>query len=58
LTLPAGVGLGAGGSGVDVGTFAAGAQNAIALMAANGVWVPYPSFFGGTSLANVTVPWA
>lgn len=58
LTLPAGVGLGAGGSGVDVGTFASGAQNAVVLMAANGVWVPYGSFFGGTSLANVTVTWA
>jgi len=58
LSLPAGVGLGAGGSGVDVGTFAAGAQQAVVLMAANGVWVPYPSFFGGTSLANITVTWA
>lgn len=58
LTLPAGVGMGAGGSGVDVGTFASGAQNAVVLMAANAVWVPYPSFFGGTSLANVTVTWA
>lgn len=58
LSLPAGVGLGAGGSGVDVGTFASGAQQAVVLMAANGVWVPYPSFFGGTSLANVTVTWA
>lgn len=58
LSLPAGVGLGAGGSGVDVGTFAAGAQQAVVLMAANGVWVPFPSFFGGTSLANITVTWA
>lgn len=58
LSLPAGVGLGAGGSGVDVGTFAAGAQQSVVLMAANGVWVPYPSFFGGSSLANVTVTWA
>lgn len=58
LSLPAGVGLGAGGSGVDVGTFAAGAQQAVVLMAANAVWVPFPSFFGGTSLANITVTWA
>lgn len=58
LALPAGVGLGAGGSGVDVGTFAAGAQQCVVLMAANGVWVPYGSFMGGTSLANVTVTWA
>ena len=58
LSLPAGVGLGAGGSGVDVGTFASGAQQAVVLMAANGVWVPYGSFMGGTSLANVTVTWA
>lgn len=58
LSLPAGVGLGAGGSGVDVGTFASGAQQAVVLMAANAVWVPYPSFFGGTSLSGVTVTWA
>lgn len=58
LSLPAGVGLGAGGSGVDVGTFAAGAQQSVVLMAANAVWVPYGSFMGGTSLANVTVTWA
>lgn len=58
LSLPAGVGLGAGGSGVDVGTFASGAQQSVVLMAANAVWVPYGSFMGGTSLANVTVTWA
>ncbi len=58
LTMSAGIGLGAGGSGVDVGTFAAGAQQAVVLMAMNGVWVPYPSFYGGSSLANVTVTWA
>lgn len=58
VSLPAGVGLGAGGSGVDVGTFAAGAQQCVVLMASNSVWVPFPSFFGGTSLANVTVTWA
>lgn len=58
VSLPAGVGLGAGGSGVDVGTFAAGAQQSVVLMASNGVWVPYGSFIGGTSLANITVTWA
>lgn len=58
LALPAGVGIGAGGSGLDVGTFAAGAQNCVVLMAMNSVWVPFPSFFGGSSLAGVTVTWA
>lgn len=58
VSLPAGVGLGAGGSGVDVGTFAAGAQQCVVLMACNAVWVPYGAFMGGTSLANVTVTWA
>lgn len=58
VSLTAGVGLGAGGSGVDVGTFASGGQQCIVLMAANAVWVPFGSFMGGTSLANVTVTWA
>lgn len=58
LTLPAGVGLGAGGSGSDVGTFGSGAQQAVTLMAANAVWVPFPSFMGGTSLGTITVTWA
>ncbi len=57
-TLTVAGGMGAGGTGVDVGTFAAGAQQAVVLMAANAVWVPLPSFFGGSSLANVTVTWA
>jgi len=58
VALPAGVGLGAGGSGVDVGTFSANAQQAVVLMAMNSVWVPFPSFMGGSSLASVTVTWA
>ncbi len=58
LTLPAGVGLGAGGSGVDVGTFSANAQQTVVLMAMNSVWVPFPSFMGGSSLASITVTWA
>lgn len=58
LSLPAGIGLGAGGSGVDVGTFTSAGQVAVALMAANGAWVAYPSFFGGTSLGSITVTWA
>lgn len=58
VSLPAGVGLGAGGSGVDVGTFGSGAQQSVTLMAANAVWVPYPSYMGGTSLGTITVTWA
>ncbi len=57
-TLTVAGGMGAGGTGVDVGTFAAGAQQAVVLMACNAVWVPFPSFYGGSSLANVTITWA
>lgn len=41
-------GLGAGGSAVDGLTFAAGAQNVVALIAANEVWAP----LGGSVLAG------
>jgi len=41
-------GLGAGGGTVDALTMAAGAQNSIAVVAANGTWVP----FGGSVLAG------
>jgi hypothetical protein len=58
ISLPAGIGLGAGGSGVDVGTFTSASQQCVALMAANGAWVAFPSFFGGTSLGSITVTWA
>ncbi len=58
VSLPAGIGLGAGGSGVDVGTFGSGAQMSVVLIAANGAWVPFPSFYGGTSLSTITVTWA
>lgn len=50
-------GLGAGGTGIDVGTFAAGGQQSIMLVAANEVWVQLPSFAGGT-LTNTTVTFA
>ena len=50
-------GIGAGGTGLDVGTFATGAQLAQSFIAANGVWVALPAFYGGTQTNN-TVTWA
>lgn len=47
-------GLGAGGGALDVLTFATGAQQCVALMAANEIWVPMPSVLAGT-LTNITV---
>lgn len=47
-------GLGAGGTNLDVLTFAAGAQQCVAVIAANGIWVPLPSVLAGT-LTNITV---
>lgn len=41
-------GLGNGGSGLDVMTFDTGAQCCVAFMAANGIWVPFPSPLSGT----------
>lgn len=58
VSFPVGVGIGAGGSGVDVATFASGGQQSLQVMAANGVWVPLPSFMGGSSLSSVTVTYA
>lgn len=55
VSLPAGVGVGAGGSGVDVLTFAAGGQQGVSLTASNGVWVANPSVLGGSSLSTITV---
>lgn len=53
-TVTAAGGLGAGGANLDLLTFAAGAQNCIAVIAANGVWVPLPSVLAGT-LTNITI---
>jgi len=50
-------GLGNAGSGLDVGTFATGAQLSQSFVAANGIWCGLPSIFGGTQTAN-TVTWA
>ena len=49
-----GTGLGGGGGAVDGLTFAAGAQQCVALIAANGAWVPFPSVLAGT-LTNITL---
>jgi hypothetical protein len=46
-------GLGAGGTNLDVLTFAVGAQQAMQLIAANEIWVPL-SVYAGT-LTNITV---
>lgn len=54
-------GIGAGGTGVDVGTYAAGAQNCQGFIASNGVWVMLPSLVvtgpAATGTTN-TVTWA
>lgn len=47
-------GPGAGGTGIDVLTFAVGAQQALQFVAANEVWVALPSVLAGT-LTNITV---
>jgi hypothetical protein len=44
-------GVGAAGTGYDVLTFASGAQNGVALIASNEVWVPLQSLWGGTATA-------
>lgn len=41
--------VGNGGAGYAKFTFAAGAQNCTALIAANGIWVPFPSLIAGTA---------
>ena len=50
-------GLGNAGSGLDVGTFASGAQLCQSFIAANEIWCSLPSIFGGTQTNN-TVTWA
>lgn len=50
-------GIGAGGTTVDVGTFATGAQISFPFIACNGVWTPLEGAYGGTVTA-VTVTWA
>lgn len=50
-------GVGAGGTGVDVGTFATGAQISMPFIACNGVWTLLEGFVGGTVTA-LTVTWA
>lgn len=53
-TLTYTAGLGNGGGNLDLLTFAAGGQQCIGLIAANGIWVPLPSVLAGT-LTNITV---
>lgn len=50
-------GLGAGGTAVDVGTFATGAQISFPFIACNGVWTALEGAYGGTVTA-LTVTWA
>lgn len=52
-TLTYTAGLGNGGSALDVNTWAAGAQIALTLYAANGIWVPLAVMAG--TLTNITV---
>jgi hypothetical protein len=47
-------GLGNGGSNLDVLTCATGAQQCLAVIAANAIWVPMPSVLAGT-LTNITI---
>lgn len=53
-------GIGAGGTTIDVGTFATGAQISMPFIACNGVWTPLEGIIGGTAAvtALVTVTWA
>lgn len=44
-------GFGNASTGYTVGTFDTGGQCAMALIAANGIWVPFPSPFSGTLTA-------
>lgn len=44
-------GVGNGGSGYDVFTFASGANNTVMLIAANAIWNPLPSLIAGTATA-------
>jgi hypothetical protein len=44
-------GVGNGGSGYDVFTFATGANNTVAFIAANAIWNPLPSLIAGTATA-------
>jgi hypothetical protein len=48
-------GLGAVGSAVDALTMAAGGQNSVALVAANGAWVPFGGSVLAGTLTNITV---
>ena len=53
-------GIGAGGTTIDVGTFATGAQISMPFIACNGVWTPLEGIIGGTAAVTglVTVTWA
>jgi hypothetical protein len=57
VTVNGTAGLGNGGSGLDVGTFAAGGLQCVALIACNGFWILLPTVPAGT-LTNITVTWA
>ncbi len=52
-TLTYTAGLGNGGANLDVNTWAAGAQIALLLIAANGIWVPLGVMAG--TLTNITI---
>lgn len=52
-TLTYTAGLGNGGANLDVNTWAAGAQIAMQLIAANGIWVPFGVMAG--TLTNITI---